>query len=89
MMPLGLLREGEEGEVMEIKGRHRGFHGCIGRGDAVDEKTRIADMGIRVGKYIEIIHNAGKGPLIVKIDESRIAIGRGIAMKIFVRRIEQ
>ena len=86
MIPPGLLTEGEEAEVMEIRGHQRGSYGCCGKQDTADETIRISNMGIRIGKNIEIIQNGGHGPLIVKIDELRIAIRRGIAMKIFVRR---
>ncbi len=50
--------------------------------------NRIEDMGIRAGKNIEMLKNPGRGPLLLKMDEARIAIGRSMAMKIFVRRKE-
>jgi ferrous iron transport protein A len=43
-------------------------------------------MGLRAGKTIEMLNNKGGGALLVKIDETRIAIGRGMAMKVMVRR---
>lgn len=48
----------------------------------------LMNMGLRPGKLIEMITNKGKGPLILKVDESRIALSRGVAMKIYVRRNE-
>ncbi len=45
-------------------------------------------MGIRKGKSVEMLNNEGRGPLLLKVDESRIAVGRGMAMKILVRRNE-
>jgi ferrous iron transport protein A len=42
-------------------------------------------MGLRVGKRVEMLRN-GAGPVLVKVDESRIAVGRGVAMRITVRR---
>lgn len=47
--------------------------------------VRLEDMGLRVGKSVEILNNRG-GPVLVRVDESRIAIARGMAMKILVRR---
>jgi ferrous iron transport protein A len=41
-------------------------------------------MGLRVGKRVEIISNGG-GPVLVKVEGTRIALARGIAMKIMVR----
>jgi ferrous iron transport protein A len=75
MVPLGLLRLGDRAEVVEIIS---GKHPC----------ARIEDMGFRVGKTVEMLNNEGRGPLLIKVDESRLALGRGMAMKILVRRKE-
>lgn len=48
-------------------------------------EVRVEDMGLRVGTTVEILNNGG-GPVLVRVDESRIAVARGIAMKIMVRR---
>jgi ferrous iron transport protein A len=45
-------------------------------------------MGLRPGKHVEMITNSGTGPLVLRLEESRIALGRGMAMKIYVRRSE-
>jgi len=50
---------------------------------------RLMNMGLRPGKFIEMITNNKTGPLILKLDESRIALSRGMAMKIYVRRNDQ
>jgi ferrous iron transport protein A len=73
MMPLGLLGEGEEGEIVALAGGHEGAAG-----------GRAEDMGLRVGKRVRMLANGG-GPVLVKVDESRIAVDRGVAMKIRVR----
>jgi ferrous iron transport protein A len=86
MLPLGLLVSGEQAEIMEIKG-WKGAHSLdLERERPGDEQGRIEDMGIRVGKSVQMLNNGGRGPLLLKVDESRIAIGRGVAMKIVVRR---
>jgi Fe2+ transport system protein FeoA len=41
-------------------------------------------MGIKKGKMIKILKNEGMDPILLKLDESRIAISRQIAMKIKV-----
>ncbi len=83
MAPLGLLSTGEKAEVVEIREK---------KGYCHDKKEKhishAEDMGIRVGNVIEMLNSEGRGPVLIKIDESRIAIGRGMAMKILVRRIE-
>lgn len=75
MVPLGLLGIGERAEVMDVLSeKHPG--------------TRMEDMGFRTGKIVEMLNNAGRGPVLVKIDEARLALGRGTAMKVLVRRKE-
>jgi ferrous iron transport protein A len=84
MAPLGLLSIGERGEILVI---HRG------RDAPTDGKNRllchVEEIGLRVGKVVEMLNNEGRGTLLVKVDESRIALGRGMAMKIMVRRIAE
>lgn len=75
VLPLGLLGAGERADVVEIL---RGRHMC----------TRVEDMGIREGKTIEVLNNEGRGPILIKANDSRIALGRGMAMKIMVRRLD-
>lgn len=84
MVPLGLLSEGEKAEIVEIK-THRGY--CHGKNK--NELCHAEDMGLRIGKVIEMLNNKGRGPLLLKVDESRIAIGRCMAMKIMVKKIAQ
>ncbi|KAF0145814.1 MAG: ferrous iron transport protein A [Nitrospirae bacterium] len=81
MAPLGLLSIGEKAEIVEIKGQT----GCV-HGSSRNQLCHAEDMGLRVGKMIEMLNNEGRGPILLKVDESRIAIGRGMAMKILVRR---
>lgn len=73
MIPVGLLGPGERGEIVEIR---EGSGKC---------DCRIEDLGLRVGKNVEMLTNGG-GAILLKVDESRLAVGRGMAMKIMVRR---
>jgi len=88
MVPLGLLCAGEKAEVMEIReGCNRSTRGPGGhKPSRSDQICRMEDMGFRAGKEIEMLNNEGRGAMLIKIDESRIAIGRGVAMKVMVRR---
>jgi len=89
MVPLGLLSAGERAEVMEIReGRQGTCIPGIRKPDRSDHICRMEDMGIRSGKEVEMLNSEGRGAMLIKIDESRIAIGRGMAMKIMVRRKE-
>lgn len=76
MMPLGLLGEGEAGEIVAI--------GVAGAAAAAAVIARAEEMGLRVGKRVSMLANGG-GAVLVKVDESRIAVDRGVAMKIKVR----
>ncbi len=83
MAPLGLLSEGEKAEIIEIR-QQKGY--CHEK-----SKTQIChagEMGLRIGKTVEMLNNRGTGPILLKVDESRIALGRGMAMKIMVRRTD-
>jgi ferrous iron transport protein A len=75
MIPLGLLATGEVGEIVTVPGAQDG------RGELA---TRAEDMGLRVGKRVEMLVNSS-GAVLVKVDESRIAVNRGVAMRIQVR----
>jgi ferrous iron transport protein A len=70
MVPLGLLGIGESGEIV------------AGAGGSAP--SRAEDLGLRAGKRVVMLAN-GAGPVLVKVDESRIAVDRGVAMKIQVR----
>ena len=84
MMPLGLLGPGEQGEILAIRlGKSHSSPHCSPEREKCD--CRVEDMGLRVGKFVEMLTNGG-GPVLVRVDESRIAIDRGLAMKIMVRR---
>jgi len=98
MMTLGLLSAGEKCEIVEIK--HCGGCGgnCHSGEKKHDHKhdhdhshgkhgkteTRAEEMGLRVGKHVEMLKNDGN-LLLLLIDEARIAIDRRMAMKIMVR----
>jgi len=70
LIPLSMLAEGEEGKIVSI----RGGYGLI---------RRLAELGFNPDTKIKVVR-ASTGPVVVLLRESRIAIGRGVAMKIFV-----
>lgn len=77
MVPLGLLGEGEAGEIVAVR-----WSAAVG---GAPRPGRAEDMGLRPGKRVEMLANAS-GSVLVKVDESRIALGRAAAMRIVVRR---
>jgi len=71
LMPLAMAKPGERVVIREMAG-------------GKTAKSRMADMGLRLGDHMEIISNSGEGRLILGRDCTRLAIGRGIAQKIMV-----
>lgn len=76
MMPLALVADGEKVEIVDFikKGKSLFCH--------------LRDIGLITGKVVEVVKNQKHGPILLRTDESRLAIGRGVAMKIMVRRIK-
>ncbi len=72
MMPLVFARENEIVEVVKIETGH-GIH------------AKLMEMGIIPGAKIRMVCNA-KGPVIIAVNDSKYALGKGIASKIIVRR---
>ena len=68
-VPLSALRAGQRAVVRQIAGGH-----------AVAQ--RLASMGILAGRELEVLRSWGS--VIVRIRDSRLAVGRGVAQRIFV-----
>ena len=62
----------KEGETIKVN--------CIDCGQRI--KHRLCSLGVMGGKEIKIVKNDGKGPIIIKVLDSKLAIGRGQAEKI-------
>lgn len=50
-------------------------------------KKRLSSLGLYSGTEVEIIKNDSHGPIILKVLNSKIVIGRGQAMKILVEEV--
>jgi ferrous iron transport protein A len=94
MVALALLSNGEKGEVVDIIGRGNPHHKCYEHHRPKSPLPRrhnhhaiIERIGIRPGKIVEVVSNNERGSILIKIDDNRIALGRGVAMKILVRRL--
>lgn len=48
--------------------------------------SRLTSLGFTPGVDIEMTQNYGRGPLVVTVRGSRVALGRHEAMNIFVQR---
>ncbi|MFX0014059.1 MAG: ferrous iron transport protein A [Promethearchaeota archaeon] len=76
MIPLGLLTEGDVAEISHSEG---------GRGVIL----RVNELGFYPGSRIKMIRNVKAGPVLVELKGCRIAVGRGISMKIFCDKIKK
>lgn len=77
MFPIVMLNIGEKAFIEEIF-----FKGSF------DQKYcgRLESMGLRSGAQIQVLKNDGRGPVVVMVANSRIALARGIAKKIMVNK---
>jgi len=79
-MSLTALKDGETGVVVSI---NPGREGC-GRGGF---EKRLMDMGLTPGADVVMVKSAPfHGPIEVIVRGSRLALGRGMAERIFVVR---
>jgi len=69
--PLAEVSEGIEAVVHEL----RGGGGFLGR---------MAALGFTQGAQVAMLRNSGRGPVIVLIRDTRVALGRGEALKVLV-----
>ncbi|HOV09377.1 MAG: FeoA domain protein [Spirochaetes bacterium ADurb.Bin218] len=48
-------------------------------------REKLISMGLVPGKEIEVISSSGHGPVVVKVDDTRIALGHGLADKVIIK----
>jgi len=70
-MPLAILPENEEAKVVEVRG---------GRGLV----RRLSELGFTPGAKVKILFSNSPGPVVIDVRGSRIALGRGLLMRIIV-----
>ena len=66
------------GEWVQIR-TLEGGHQCL---------SRLASLGFTPGAKLKVVQNYGRGPIIVTLRDTRVALGRGEAGKILVDRLE-
>ena len=74
MMPLSMVTEGKEVKIHYVD---------CGRG----LRARLCDLGLYENSKVKVIKNDISGPLILKIKDSKIILGRGQAHKIMAKVI--
>ena len=70
-MPLAMANVGEESVILRV-------------GGTPDVKKHLEDMGFVPGSVVTVLSTIG-GNLIVRVKESRVAISREMAGKIFIK----
>lgn len=75
LVPLSDLSPQEKGVVRSLEGG-RGFVG------------RMVALGFTPGAAVTMVQNFGRGPMIVLVRGSRVALGRGEGQKVLVQREE-
>lgn len=71
IIPLSMAKQGSTVRVASI---------AAGR----ELNRRLAEMGIFPNVKLAVVKNAGAGQFVVRIKESRLVLGRGMAHKIMV-----
>lgn len=75
MMPLSMVRQGTTVRLIEIQG-------------GIAMRRRLANLGLTCGQDFQTISEAPNGPMILKVKDSRLAIGRGVLHHILVEPME-
>jgi ferrous iron transport protein A len=89
MVPIGLLAIGEKAKVHDVGRNNQNSHSPFMDSGRDNASCQLESMGLRAGQTVEMLSNSGKGPILLKVDNSRIAIDRGMAMKIKVSMQEE
>ena len=84
MNTLSDMHEGVTGEITGVVNEGRHQYGPS-RGLNHNGAARLREMGFYEGQEVTVVQNKGKGPLVVKFQDTRMVLGRGLAMKILIR----
>ncbi len=74
IISLAELRTGQKGQIVFTGNHGRGF------------LQHLSDIGINEGSEIEVITPGMPGPFLIRIANTSLAIGHGIAQKIMVEQ---
>ncbi len=74
-LPLTSLNPGESGKIIRLDG-------------GLGMRKRLTDLGVVPGRSAAVLSSQKNSPLLVKIDDSRIMIGQGMASRIIVKTEE-
>lgn len=72
LSPLSDLQSGQQGQVGQLCGGHALVN-------------RMVSLGFTPGTEVVVLQNYGRGPLIVRVREARVALGRREAGQVLVK----
>ena len=75
-LPLAFLPEGASGTVHKVQG---------GNGSS----RHLEEMGFAPSAMVKVLKSSQSGAILVLVKNSRVALGRGMAMKILIKSIEE
>ncbi len=76
MIDLTQMAQGEDGEVVEIQG-------------GVGIAKRLEALGIRTGVRVKKVSSQlFRGPVIIQLDNTQLAIGYGVAKKLLLKQYD-
>jgi len=82
----GLARDGVVA-LSEVRAGERGVVAALDGGRGL--LSRMASLGFTPGAEVTVVQNYRRGPLITQVRGARIALGRGEAAQVRVRRESQ
>ena len=74
IVPLLSLNPGERGVVVDLRG-------------GPNFRSRLYAMGLAPGAIVRVLENYPRGPVIVEAGGTRLALGKGMAAKVLVRKL--
>ncbi|ANT64387.1 MULTISPECIES: FeoA family protein [Prosthecochloris] len=84
---LASLKPGEGGTIAALSsgknGQGRGFGFRMHK---QHNPQRLREMGLVEGRLITVQQNRGRGPLVIRLGETRLILGRGMAEHIHVKQ---
>ena len=72
---LSTVPSGESVQIERMKGGHQFL-------------SRLASLGFTPGARLRVLRNHGRGPIIVCLRDTRVALGRGEAEKILIKPLK-
>ncbi len=76
LTPLGSVPAGARAVIREVRGG-RGF------------TARVLALGFTPGAEVTVMQNFGRGPVLVEVRQSRVALGRWESIKIIVEQLPE